>query len=341
MRVKSILIGLFLTSTIFFLNGCSPDTAVSPSTNGKTADLGSIPYTWEVDQSTIPGCASSDGPVGCTFNGRQYMFYRGNNTTNLFYLYSTDEGTTWSAQFQVPAGAQSKYRPAVASFNGRLWVFYRGVSSNKILYMSMDINGNWSPQQQFDDCETTDAPSATADNNYCYIAFKGGSSNVIHIKRFTATTTLPLQSLYNPATIRTSTTPAIGLMPDGLPAIVYTRNDGGSIVHILKCSGQNDNIMTWLDPRVIGDGSWETKENWSVGVTNNSEMLVVFFKGNSDNRIYYAGCDANMIWTQEYTLNSPRTNDVPGACTFGKKVFVFFKAQTNGNLLFSRGAPIH
>jgi hypothetical protein len=59
------------------------------------------------------------------------MFYRGNSTKNLFYLYTKNDGVTLSAQYQIPARAQTGLSPAVAVFNNKIWLFYRGVNSSK------------------------------------------------------------------------------------------------------------------------------------------------------------------------------------------------------------------
>ncbi|NLG18403.1 MAG: hypothetical protein GX556_13805 [Fibrobacter sp.] len=190
------------------------------------------------------------------------------------------------------------------------------------------------------------APSATADNNYLYLAFNGYQSDVLHIKRFTKSGELNLISLYFPEEVRSNASPAIGIMPDGLPAVIYNKNrDSNGIskysLRLLKCSGQSTTQMTWLAPTVVCNGVARTRTDWGASVCCNSELFVVFWKGQTDNRIYYTGCDSNRDWTLQYNIPSARTYAVPGVCTINSKVAVLFKGQSTPYLYISKGVPVH
>ena len=342
--LKMLTVIMSLISCLILAN-CSSDLGVSPDTTTKQADLGSIPYNWEVDNFKISGIGSKTGPVGCNYNGRLYVFCRGNSTTSLYYKYSDNEGSNWSAQYKIPVNVRSSHSPAVVVFNNKIWVLYKGENGNSIFYMTMDASGNWSSQGQLLDCKTNVAPSATSDDNYLYLAFKGYQTYKMYVKRISKSGELTLVALKN-SEPETNATPAIGIMPDGMPAIVYNKNgtSGGinkACLMLLKCSGQSTTQMTWLDPKVVCNTAARTNTDWAGAVCSNNGIFTVFWKGEHDNRIYYSGCDANQVWTLQYNIPSARTGAVPGVCTVNSKVVILFKGQSSPDLYISKGKPIH
>lgn len=89
------------------------------------------------------GALSPYGPAATIFNGKIYLFHKGNTNNYIYYSTSTD-GVNWTSDTILPNGAQTVGTASATVHNGRIYVIHPSNTSSPNIYISMSPDGvNW------------------------------------------------------------------------------------------------------------------------------------------------------------------------------------------------------
>jgi len=128
--------------------------------------------------TTLSVSATNPEPEAIVFGGKLYLFYgEEGGAERLFYR--TYNGSSWSAQVQVPY-AVTRHRPGLAVLNTLLHIFWETAgSNNEIKYVSLNTSGTFfhptGGPAVIPSARTVWAPTAVTYNNQIYVVYGGES----------------------------------------------------------------------------------------------------------------------------------------------------------------------
>jgi hypothetical protein len=136
--------------------------------------------TWQGSQKTIPGVGRDFGP-SLTMRPPITAAWKGDNGDERLW-YSTFNGSSWTAQQQIPDPVASSVGPSLTTYYGELDIIYaawkRSGTDESQWYATFD-GEKWSTQQQIPGTLSSIGPSLaySPDTYTVYAAWKGSGTD--------------------------------------------------------------------------------------------------------------------------------------------------------------------
>ncbi|MDT7831821.1 hypothetical protein RQM59_05480 [Flavobacteriaceae bacterium S356] len=266
--------------------------------------------TWSANQLGL-GAQTSQGSASVIFNNRQFLFYKGNNSANIFYAYKTSPTSSWQGNAWINNNrndSKTDKSLSVTVFNNKVFVAHRG-QTNKALYLSYSTTssgiGNYTQVQALSTGNNVRDFSMVANGNTMYIFWTKTSDNNNEDRRiYYKTSTNPT----NPG----SWSSTIRLQDSNNAAFTTSAENGLSAValngKIFIAFGLEWRHRTyWIQGTIrslfLGvlheDDRWshfyypyETQRRPGIMVTEDSKLLISF-AGKSTDRINTMKVDTN------------------------------------------------
>jgi hypothetical protein len=148
---------------------------------------------------TVPSAITYEAnPVLATYDGLLYAAWQGQGSPYHIW-YSTYNGTTWSAQQEVPNAVTNEYTgPTLAVYDGDLYLAWEGQASPYHIWYSAFNGSTWSNQAEVPSAlaNASSAVGLAAYNGDLYLAWTGQTSYNVWYSAFngsswTAQSTIP------------------------------------------------------------------------------------------------------------------------------------------------------
>ncbi len=78
------------------------------------------------------------------FNGRLYIAFKANDSSNTLYVTSSSDGVNWTTLAKGYSGITFQGSPTMTVFNNKLYIAFKANDSSNILYVTSSSDGvNW------------------------------------------------------------------------------------------------------------------------------------------------------------------------------------------------------
>lgn len=273
----------------------------------------------------VPDNSTSAGPAAVEFNGRLYLAFKANDSSNQIYVMSSANGTTWDASAPVPGNSTSA-DPTLAVFNNRLYLAFKANdSSNQIFVMSSSDGSTWGSSAAIPNNSTSAAPSLATFGSRLYVVFKANdSSNKIYV--ISSSDGSSWNTSYAIPSNSTSDGPG-AIAFNGRLYVVFKANDNSNQIYVISSADGS----TWNTSYAIPSNSTSAGPR----VTVFYDRLFVFFKANdSSNQIYFISSADGSTWNASKAIPNQSTRASAAATVFNNKLLSIYKANDSSNTLY-------
>lgn len=307
-----------LGSTTYQVNGFSSSVTVSGSGGQYTlsAVLNPPPPPFPPAKRINSVDTSQNGPYACTFNGKSYLFWRGNSNQNIYGSASSD-GVTWPNGTRVTSSDTTSATPSAAEFQGLLYVFFRGTNGG-VFYTASSDGITWPTAKGIPNqyCATPPIPCVFNNTLYLFWTLNDGSNRIVY-STFDATN----QTWRAPAPINNADN-----TKDAVAAVVFN----GSLYLFWRSTNSNQQIYwtaastnAWPNGAITNSG--ESSSVAPSACVSNGKLYVFFNSTNDAKNIrYMTTTDGRTYSSSTITSGTNVSTLSTGINLFAGKVGVFF-----------------
>jgi len=289
---------------------------------------------WNLPFKTMPSGSSvqstSASPALAYLNGKMYVAFKANDSSNSIHIGSSADGITWGSFTTVPDQSTSA-APALATFNNKLFLAWKANdSTNKIYYATSADGINWTwpaHANSIPNQSTSASPALAAFNGSIYIAWKANdSSNKIFYGSSTNGTTWA-SSYSSVSGQSTSAAPALAAFNDKL-FLMWKANDSSNKIYF----AYSTDGTTW---------AWPANANSIPNQSTSASPAIAAFKGrlyiswkanSSNNKIYYGSSPDGLTWVQGYqSIDSNSTSAAPAIAALGNTNLIMAMRSNDSN----------
>ena len=255
-----------------------------------------------------------------TFNGTLMMVWKGMERDDRIW-FSTFNGSTWSAQQQVP-GIGSSTGVALAVYENKLFMAWKGILSDQGIYWTTYDGSTWAPQQIVPGVGTSTGPSIAVLGGNLIMAWKGEENDQrIFFNQFNGTTWTAQQFVPN---VATSAAPALANLGNTI-YMSWKGMNGDPGLYWSKFNGTAFAPQT----RIPGVGS---SEGPSLAVYKNT--LYALWKGEfGDQRLWYSTLSGN-TWQAQKNLAGVGSSVGAGLAVFNNALYACWKGELGDQSIY-------
>jgi hypothetical protein len=131
---------------------------------------------WETD-TPVPNTGMSGSPSAVVYNGKIYVFHKGQGSTNEHLWFNTFDGSNWGGDQQVPGLLMSESPSACLHYDTtvskwKIYVFHQGSGGGTLWYTSFD-GSVWATDRQVTINGISASPSAVSYHDKIYVFHHG------------------------------------------------------------------------------------------------------------------------------------------------------------------------
>lgn len=256
---------------------------------------------WTTSQLGL-GAQSNRGPSSVLFNNNRFIFYKGNNSANVFFAYKTQLASTWYGNTFINNVSKTKGSVSATVFNNKIFIAYEG-ENNGNLYLahsSVGTSGNYTEVLALPASENIEHFSVVTNGSTMYVFW----TNTYYIngnyreKIYYRTSTNPTNSNSWSNTV---------LLEDSLSSVSYEDGISTSFVNgsIYVAYGETDLSSNGTPFRRLTLGKLDQNLYWTKTIYSNVFENRAGVMGTNDSNLLlsYVGRFGGGIKTMKVDLN--------------------------------------
>lgn len=251
----------------------------------------------------VPGQTEGAGPTIAYFGGNLFVGYKGAQTHELYYTYSSN-GTSWSGSNKIPGGQKTSKSPALVSHDNKLYFIYKGRSDNRIHY-AYTYNSNastWYYKGHLSNSTSTGGINACVFKGKLY-QFHRNPNGQIGYAINTSGTNWGNERIINRQ------------VGSGVACAVFQGK-----LHIVY----NDNVDTGKKCKLPVDTDGDGEPDSEIEVDCDGR-----FNGGS---LFHAWSTDGLSWTTSSFIGSQKTRKAPALAVLNNKLYVAYKGLNSDNI---------